>query len=59
MNQILRLSLILLPVMIIVFFGKVLLFDGEKQVANFDAKSFPVFQLNDLNGNFVLLSSVI
>ena len=53
MNQILRLSLILLPVMIIVFFGKVLLFDGEKQVSNFDAKSFPVFQLNDLNGNLV------
>jgi|TARA_Y100000385_G_scaffold72316_1_gene72824 cytochrome c biogenesis protein CcmG/thiol:disulfide interchange protein DsbE len=53
MNQILRLSLILLPVMIIVFFGKVLLFDGEKQASNFDAKSFPVFQLNDLNGNLV------
>ena len=53
MNQILRLSLILLPVMIIVFFGKVLLFDGEKQVSSFDAKSFPVFQLNDLNGNLV------
>ena len=39
--------------MIRVFFGKVLLFDGEKQVSSFDAKSFPVFQLNDLNGNLV------
>jgi len=51
MNQLLRFLLVLLPITILVFFAKVLLVDENIKFSNFESKSFPEFQLNDLNGD--------
>ena len=53
MNQLLRLSIVILPILILVFFTKVLLVDEEIKSSNFEKKNFPIFQLNDLRGNQV------
>ena len=58
MNQFLRFSILLLPILILLFFGKVLLVDEDTKFKNFESKSFPEFQLNDLNGNPVKAQSL-
>ena len=57
MNQLLRFLIVILPILILIFFAKVLLLEEEINFANFEAKNFPEFQLNDLNSrskNFLL-----
>ena len=58
MNQLLRFLIVILPILILVFFAKVLLVDAEIKFANFEAKNFPVFQMNDLSGNPVKAESL-
>ena len=53
MNQLIRSSIVILPILILVFFAKVLLVDEEIKSSNFEKKNFPIFQLNDLRGNQV------
>ncbi len=50
MNQLLRFLIVILPILIVVFFAKVLLVDEEIEFSNFEEKNFPAFQLNDLRG---------
>ncbi len=58
MNQFLRFLIIFLPILILVFFAKVLLVDEDIKFSNFESKSFPEFQLNDLNGNPIQTKSL-
>tara|TARA_B100000965_G_C19399861_1_gene672785 strand:- start:5 stop:526 length:522 start_codon:yes stop_codon:yes gene_type:complete len=58
MNQLLRFLILILPILILVFFAKVLLVDEEIQFSNFEEKNFPAFQLNDLRGNQVKTESL-
>jgi len=58
MNQSLRFLIVLLPILVLVFFAKVLLVDEDIKLSNFESKSFPVFRLNDLNGNPVQSGSL-
>ncbi len=58
MNQFLRFLIIILPILILVFFAKVLLVDDEIKFANFEAKNFPEFKLNDFSGNPVEAESL-
>ena len=51
MNQSLRLLIVILPILILVFFAKVLLLDEDIKFSNFESKNFPAFELNDLNGD--------
>ena len=57
MNKSLRFLIVLVPIMIFAFFAKVLIQDDDK-VLRFDAKIFPSFQLNDLDGNPVKYESL-
>tara|TARA_Y100000996_G_scaffold415471_1_gene410396 strand:- start:1175 stop:1696 length:522 start_codon:yes stop_codon:yes gene_type:complete len=58
MNKLLRFLIVILPILILVFFAKVLLIDEEIKFSNFEKKNFPVFQLNDLQGNQVKTESL-
>ena len=58
MNQLLRFLIVILPILILIFFAKVLLVEEEINFANFEAKNFPAFQLNDLSGNPVEAESL-
>ena len=58
MNQLLRFLIVLLPIVVLIFFAKILLIDEDIKFPNFDAKNFPEFQLNDLNGNPVQSESL-
>ncbi len=51
MNQSLRFLIVILPILVLVFFAKVLLVDEDIKFSNFESKIFPSFQLNDLNGD--------
>ena len=51
MNQSLRFLILLLPLIVLTFFAKVLLVNEDIKLPNFESKDFPLFQLNDLNGN--------
>ena len=51
MNMFLRSLIVLLPVLILVFFAKILLVDDEIKFKDFESKNFPEFSLNDLNGD--------
>jgi cytochrome c biogenesis protein CcmG/thiol:disulfide interchange protein DsbE len=50
-NQSLRFLILLLPLIVLTFFAKVLLVNEDIKLPNFESKDFPLFQLNDLNGN--------
>ena len=58
MNHLLRFLIVLLPIVVLIFFAKILLIDEEIQLSNYDLKNFPEFQLNDLNGNPVQSESL-
>ena len=58
MNQLFRFLIVILPILVLIFFAKVLLVDEEINFANFEAKTFPEFQLNDLSGNPVEAESL-
>ena len=58
MNQLLRFLIVILPILILIFFAKVLLVEEEINFANFEGKNFPEFQLNDLSGNPVEAESL-
>jgi len=58
MNQFFRFLIVILPILILVFFARVLLVDEDIKFANFEAKNFPEFQLNDLSGNPVEADSL-
>ena len=58
MNQSLRFLIVILPILVLVFFAKVLLVDEDIKFSNFESKSFPEFQLNDLNGNPIQAKSL-
>ena len=51
MNQSFRFLILLLPLIVLTFFAKVLLVNEDIKLPNFESKDFPLFQLNDLNGN--------
>ena len=50
MNKSIRLLIVLVPIVIFAFFAKVLI-DDDDNFFNFVAKNFPLFELNDLDGN--------
>ena len=61
MSLLARIFLILLPVLIFIFYGKVLLIDDNKSNDYFEPKEFPVFQLNNFDGipaNLDIISGV-
>ena len=58
MNKFLRFLIVFLPILILVFFAKVLLVNEDIKFSSFESKSFPEFQLNDLNGNAVQVRSL-
>ena len=58
MSYLLRFLIVLLPIVVLIFFAKILLIDEEIQLSNYDLKNFPEFQLNDLNGNPVQSDSL-
>jgi len=58
MNQSLRFLIIILPILILIFFTRVLLIDEDTQIATFEAKNFPTFELDDLNGRPVQSESL-
>jgi len=58
MNQSLRFLIIILPILILIFFTRVLLIDEDTQLATFEAKNFPTFELDDLNGRPVQSESL-
>ena len=58
MNQLLRFLIVILPVVVLIFFAKILLIDEDIKFSNFDSKNFPEFQLNDLNGDPVQSESL-
>ena len=41
MNQLLRFLIVLLPIVVLIFFGKILLVDEDIKFSNFNAKIFP------------------
>ena len=51
MNQSLRFLIVILPILVLGFFTKVLLIDDDIKFTNFESKSFPSFELKDLNGD--------
>ena len=51
MNQSLRFLIVILPILVLGFFTKVLLVDDDIKFTNFESKSFPSFELKDLNGD--------
>ena len=53
MNQSLRFLIVILPILVLGFFTKVLLVDDDIKFTNFESKSFPSFELKDLNGDLV------
>ena len=53
MNQIFRFLILIVPILILVFFTKVLLTDEDNKLINLDSKIFPEFEMRDLNGNQV------
>ena len=58
MNHLLRFLIVLLPMVVLIFFAKILLIDEEISLSNYDLKNFPEFQLDDLNGNPVKSDSL-
>ena len=58
MNQLFRFLVIFVPILILVFFAKVLLIDEDERFVNFESKNFPVFEMKDLNGNQVQAQSL-
>ena len=58
MNQLFRFLVIFVPILILVFFAKVLLIDEDERFINFESKNFPVFEMKDLNGNQVQAQSL-
>ena len=58
MNQIFRFLIIIVPILILVFFTKVLLIDEDNELINFESKIFPEFEMRDLNGNQVSAQSL-
>jgi hypothetical protein len=58
MNQSLRILIILLPIFILVFFTKILIVDENLKLSSFEAKDFPAFELDDLNGRSVQYESL-
>ena len=58
MNQLLRFLIVLLPIVVLIFFAKILLIDEDIKFSNFDSKNFPAFQLNDLNSDLVQSESL-
>ena len=58
MNQSLRFLIIILPILILIFFTRVLLVDEDTNLATFEAKNFPAFELDDLNGRPVQSESL-
>ena len=58
MNQSLRILIILLPIFILVFFAKILIVDENLKLSSFEAKNFPAFELDDLNGRRVQSESL-
>ena len=58
MNQIFRFLIIIVPILILVFFTKVLLIDEDNELINFESKIFPEFEMRDLNGNQVSVQSL-
>ena len=58
MNQLFRFLVIFVPILILVFFAKVLLIDEDKKLINFESKNFPAFEMKDLNGNQVHAQSL-
>ena len=58
MNQSLRFLIIIIPILILIFFTRVLLVDEDAQLATFEAKNFPTFELDDLNGRPVQSESL-
>ena len=58
MNQSLRFLIVILPILVLVFFAKVLLVDEDIKFSNFGSKNFPSFELNDLNGDPVNTESL-
>ena len=58
MNNFFRFLIILLPIIIFAFFGKVLLIDEDTKFSSFNTKNFPLFELNDLNGSPVKYESL-
>ena len=58
MNLIFRFLIIIVPILILVFFTKVLLIDEDNKLINFESKIFPEFEMRDLNGNQVSAQSL-
>ena len=58
MSYLLRFLIVLLPMVVLIFFAKILLIDEEISLSNYDLKNFPEFQLDDLNGNPVKSDSL-
>ena len=58
MNLIFRFLIIIAPILILVFFTKVLLIDEDNKLINFESKIFPEFEMRDLNGNQVSAQSL-
>ena len=58
MSHLLRFLIVLLPIVVLIFFAKILLIDEEISLSNYDLKNFPEFQLDDLNGNPVQSDSL-
>ena len=58
MNQIFRFLIIIVPILILVFFTKVLIIDEGNKLINFESKIFPEFEMKDLNGNQVSAQSL-
>ena len=50
MNKSIRFLIVLVPIIIFTFFANVLLIEEEEKFSKFNTKSFPSFELNDLNG---------
>ena len=57
MNKIYRVSLILLPILVLIFYGKVLTIEDNSFSNDFPPRIFPAFQLEDLEGNLVQSSN--
>ena len=58
MNQIFRFLIIIVPILVLIFFTKVLLIDEDNKLINFESKIFPEFEMRDLNGNQVSAQSL-
>ena len=58
MNLIFRFLILIVPILMLVFFTKVLLIDEDNKLINFESKIFPEFEMRDLNGNQVSAQSL-